>query len=220
MASFEHHAAETLPVFSEGGADIRLIIGSAYGHTAPTTMLSPTIYFHAEMAPGASLTLPGGHDELAVYLVSGDADMGGVALEPGQMGTIDGSSTTVSSRSGARVMVLGGAVIGKRFIEWNFVSSSKERLEKSQGGLAHQRRRRMGPHALYAPTGRKRIHSPARRRFARTACPVKRLPDDLELFTERFQTSSQITADVQEVEYFDVWAHSPEDDEMHGRAHV
>ncbi|KPP83262.1 MAG: Pirin-related protein [Oceanicaulis sp. HLUCCA04] len=132
MASFEHHAAETLPVFSEGGADIRLIIGSAYGHTAPTTMLSPTIYFHAEMAPGASLTLPGGHDELAVYLVSGDADMGGVALEPGQMGTIDGSSTTVSSRSGARVMVLGGAVIGKRFIEWNFVSSSKERLEKAK----------------------------------------------------------------------------------------
>lgn len=132
MASFEHHAADTLPVFVEGGATIRLILGSAFGHTAPATTLSPIIYFHAEMAPGAELLLPEGHDELAAYLVSGDAELGGVALQPGQMAAIDGGTATLTTRKGARVMVLGGAVIGKRFIEWNFVSSSKERLEKAK----------------------------------------------------------------------------------------
>lgn len=132
MASFEHHDSSSLPAFVEGATSIRLIMGEAYGHTAPTTTLSPIIYFHAEMKPGASLPLPEGHDELAVYLVSGDVALGATALEPGQMGVIEGSSPTLSSRNGARLMVLGGAVIGKRFIEWNFVSSSKERLEKAK----------------------------------------------------------------------------------------
>ncbi|MGY6663144.1 MAG: pirin family protein [Glycocaulis sp.] len=132
MASFEHYSADTLPVFVEGGATIRLIIGSAYGHTAPTTMLSPTIYFHADLAPGASLNLPEGHDELAVYLVSGDASVDDTALEPGQMGTLEGRSANITSQNGARVMVLGGAGIGKRFIEWNFVSSSRERIERAK----------------------------------------------------------------------------------------
>lgn len=132
MASFEHHGADTLPVFVEGGATIRLIIGNAYGHAAPTTMLSPTIYFHADLAAGASLPLPEGHDELAVYLVSGDAQLDGTALDAGQMGAIDGGTATLTSDKGARVMVLGGAAIGKRFIEWNFVSSSKERIEKAK----------------------------------------------------------------------------------------
>lgn len=132
MASFEHHDASELPSFIENDTNIRLILGSAYGHTAPTTTLSPIIYFHAEMKPGASLTLPEGHDELAAYLVSGDATLGGTALEPGQMGVIEGETATLTSRTGARVMVLGGAVVGQRFIEWNFVSSSKERIEKAK----------------------------------------------------------------------------------------
>lgn len=132
MPAFEHHGADTLPVFVEGGATIRLIMGSAYGHTAPTTMLSPTVYFHAEMKPGAALTLPEGQDEIGVYVVSGDAQLGDTALEAGRLGVIEGGTARLSSKAGARVMVLGGAVLGKRFIEWNFVSSSRERLEQAK----------------------------------------------------------------------------------------
>ncbi len=132
MAAFEHYEADTLPVFVQGGATIRLIMGSAYGHAAPTTMLSPTIYFHAEMKPGSSFILPEGHDEIGVYLVSGEARVDGTPVQAGQLGVIEGGTASLSSTKGARVMVLGGAVLGKRFIEWNFVSSSKDRIEKAK----------------------------------------------------------------------------------------
>lgn len=131
--SFHHHSGADLPLFEHGGAQIRLIMGEAYGGKSPVKTYSPMIYLHAELGAGARLDLPEGHDELAVYLVSGDAALDGQPVQPGAIAVLkDGRSGRLDSETGARAMVLGGAHIGKRLIEWNFVSSTKDKIEQAK----------------------------------------------------------------------------------------
>ncbi|TRO94296.1 pirin family protein [Glycocaulis profundi] len=131
--SFHHHPKADLPEFEHGGAALRLILGEAYGQRAPVKTFSGIVYIHAEMAPGARFDLPEGHDALAVYLVSGEAEVGGQRIEPGQLAVLnDGETAEMRSGAGGRAMILGGQDIGKRFIEWNFVASSKELIEKAK----------------------------------------------------------------------------------------
>lgn len=131
--AFAHHGEADLPRFKIDGVSVRLILGSAYGHESPVEVLSPTIYIHAEAEAGARFDLPDGHEELAVYVVNGEVRLGGETVKAGQMAVLkDAVTGRVDAHVASRLMILGGATVGPRFIEWNFVASSRDRIEQAK----------------------------------------------------------------------------------------
>ena len=131
--SFLHYGAQQLPVLQERGLKVRIIAGRAFGQEAQVRTHSPTFYVHAELAEGASVEMPADYAERAAYVVSGEVSAGGERFQPGQMlvfGPED--STIITAQKSSVVMLLGGEPVGPRFIEWNFVSSSKERIEQAK----------------------------------------------------------------------------------------
>ncbi|XBQ15185.1 MAG: pirin family protein [Oceanicaulis sp.] len=130
---FEHHPADALPEIETGGARVRLIMGSAWGETSPVTAYLPTFYAHAEIPAGAAVEMPSGYPELGVYVVSGQVEIGGEPVGAGCMAALaPGETGVVRARADSRVMLLGGENPGMRVMEWNFVSSSKARLEQAK----------------------------------------------------------------------------------------
>jgi redox-sensitive bicupin YhaK (pirin superfamily) len=132
--SFEHHAASAMPVLERGGATLRVIAGEAYGARSPVTVLSPTLYAEARLGAGAELALPDDHAQRAAYVVEGAVECDGAGYAPGAMLVFrEGAPACVASREGARLMLLGGAPLeGERFIWWNFVASSQDRIERAK----------------------------------------------------------------------------------------
>jgi redox-sensitive bicupin YhaK (pirin superfamily) len=132
---FAHHAVDALPELSEPGVWARLIAGSAYGLSNGVRTFSPLFYLHAELEPGARLALPADHAERAAYVVSGMVSHDGVRHPSGRMLVFSaGGEPVVTAEDGpARLMLLGGANIGPRFIWWNLVSSRQERIEQAKG---------------------------------------------------------------------------------------
>lgn len=128
---FHHAAAQDLPVLEGEGKSVRLILGSAYGASAPVPVPSDMVYADAVLAAGAKLPLPDNHEDRGVYVAEGSVESGGQSFAAGQMMVFrpgDRVSVTAGS-AGARLVVLGGATLpGPRYIWWNFVSSSKERI--------------------------------------------------------------------------------------------
>lgn len=132
--SFEHHGKETLPVIEDSGARVRLILGNAYGETAPATMFSETFYADAKLEPGSRLPMPDDHEDRGIYIVEGSISVAGQEFEAGRMMVFRPSDriTVAAGDRGARLMILGGATLdGPRHIWWNFVASSKERIEEA-----------------------------------------------------------------------------------------
>lgn len=129
--TFSHYSGGDLPQWEEGGVRGHLIAGSAYGLTAGARTHSPLFYAHLDMAPGATAEIPAGHSERALYVASGEVEMDGQAYGAGKMLVVGRGASRVRATSQATVMALGGEPVGERFIFWNFVSSSKDRLEQA-----------------------------------------------------------------------------------------
>lgn len=131
--AFSHHEGADLPQAKEQGAAIRLIAGEAFGMRARVATHSPMFYAHVTLADGARVQLPDEYPERAAFVVSGTAQADGRRFEPGQMLVFaEGQPAIVSSQGAASIMVLGGDAIGERHVEWNFVSSSKERIAQAK----------------------------------------------------------------------------------------
>ena len=134
-AAFEHHGKEALPVFGDGGVSVRLILGEAWGERAPVKTFSEMFYADAELAPGAAMPLPDGHEDRGLYVLSGSISIAGQTFEAGRMMTFrpGDRAALAAGPEGARVMLLGGETLaGPRHIWWNFVASSKERIEAAK----------------------------------------------------------------------------------------
>jgi len=130
---FAHHAGGDLPLHEEGGVWLRLLAGEAFGARAAVRTHSPLFYAHVVLRPGARMALPLEYTERAAYLVSGAVTVDGDELAPTQMIVFDGFAQAVLEATAPSVlMLLGGEPVGERFIEWNFVSSSKERIEQAK----------------------------------------------------------------------------------------
>jgi redox-sensitive bicupin YhaK (pirin superfamily) len=138
---FDHHPGATLPRVNASGVTMRIVAGTAYGQTSPVTTLTPTLYVHAELEAGATLAVDDGHEERAAYVVSGAVHSDDKPFGPGDMLVFRrGATARVTASEGATVMLLGGATLsGARHIEWNFVSSSKERLERAKDDWRNRR---------------------------------------------------------------------------------
>ena len=132
---FAHHAAASLPVGEEGGLKLRLIAGEGWGMRAPVAVSSPLFYADAVLAPGASVPMPDQHEERAAYVLEGEVSSGGETHGAGCMLVFHPRSALAlrAGPQGARLLLLGGAAMdGPRHIFWNFVSSSRERIEQAK----------------------------------------------------------------------------------------
>ncbi|XWN31753.1 MAG: pirin family protein [Devosia sp.] len=133
---FAHHGADDLPIVEENGARCRVVVGSAWGQSAPVKAFSDTIYADISLAPGASLPVDAAHEERALYTVSGEVEIAGTSFGPGQLLVLrPGDPITVKNTgtTPARSVLVGGETMdGPRYIWWNFVSSRKDRIEQAK----------------------------------------------------------------------------------------
>ncbi|KVT72903.1 pirin [Burkholderia ubonensis] len=138
--SFEHHEAAALPKLNDDGVSLTVIAGDAFGLRSPVTTFSRTLYVAAEFADGGRLVLDASHEERAIYLVDGDLAIDGTPLDPAQMAVLaPGATVTLTSGAGARAMLLGGDRLdGERFIDWNFVASSRDAIERAKQAWTRQ----------------------------------------------------------------------------------
>jgi redox-sensitive bicupin YhaK (pirin superfamily) len=128
--SFRHHPAAELPQTAAHGAQIRLAAGTLFGLRSPVQTLSPTFYADVTLEPGAGLTLPPEHEERAAYVVTGRVAVDGQSAERGRLLVFrQGIDALLTAQTAARIVLLGGQSLGPRFLWWNFVSSSRERIE-------------------------------------------------------------------------------------------
>lgn len=158
--SFEHHAADALPEFRDQGIEARLILGRAYGETAPATMHSDTFYLDVTLAARARFPLPVDHEDRGIYITEGSVSIAGQEFQAGQMMVFrPGDAITVAAGDrGARLMALGGATLnGPRHIWWNFVASSRERIEAAK---QEWREARWGQGRFDLPPGDRDEHIP------------------------------------------------------------
>ncbi|MEK9966916.1 MAG: pirin family protein [Rhodospirillaceae bacterium] len=132
--AFFHHPANTLPAISRDGVEMRLIAGTAYGETSPVATASPMFYVDVRMDTGTSLEVTDEHEERAVYVVEGAIAIDGETHGENEMLILaPNADVTVTAQEVSRIMLLGGAPIdGERHIWWNFVSSSKERIDQAK----------------------------------------------------------------------------------------
>lgn len=132
--SFAHLGAGDLPTIEGEGKRVRVVAGTLWGKTSPVPSYSEMIYADAILETGAQLAIPAEHEERAVYVVEGTVSVSDDRFEYGQLLILHpGDGVVVEAVSRARVLVLGGEPMdGPRFIWWNFVASSKERIEDAK----------------------------------------------------------------------------------------
>jgi redox-sensitive bicupin YhaK (pirin superfamily) len=132
--AFEHVAAGDLPVVEAHGARARVVMGELWGAAAPTTTYAQTIYADIDLSPGANIPIDPAADERALYVAWGDASLDGMPLLPMTLYILrPGTQATLRSEAGARVMLCGGeAFKTPRHVWWNFVSSSRDRINQAK----------------------------------------------------------------------------------------
>lgn len=138
-ADFEHHGKDALPFLESEGKQVRLILGTAYGERAPVKTFSETFYADAILEADALLPLPDDHEDRGLYVVTGSIEISGESYDSGQMMIFrPGDKITIKAgETGARLMLLGGETLnGPRYIWWNFVASSREKIEHAKEAWA------------------------------------------------------------------------------------
>jgi redox-sensitive bicupin YhaK (pirin superfamily) len=131
--AFYHYEAGDLPTYEGGGMWARLIAGEAFGAKSPVKTSSPMFYAHWALQAGATAQLPAEYPERAAYVAQGIVEVDGRQFHEGQMLVFaPGQPVQVTAVTACIVMLLGGEPVGERFIEWNFVASSKERIEQAK----------------------------------------------------------------------------------------
>jgi redox-sensitive bicupin YhaK (pirin superfamily) len=141
VPEFHHHDADSLPRIQRDGAELVLIAGTAYGEASPVKVFAPMFFIEARLEAGAELAWPDEHVERGVHVVEGEVSWGEVSVGAAQMAVQAGESApVVRAKAASRVMLFGGAPLdGERHLWWNFVSSSRERIEQAKADWVTQR---------------------------------------------------------------------------------
>lgn len=130
--AFYHYSANEIPTVVENEVKVRVMIGSAYSVKSPVKTFADTIYVEADMKSKRSLSTPKA-EQLAIYIVDGEIEIAGSKVEKHNMVILeDNSSCDIKASKDSRIAIIGGQAFTKRYIEWNFVSSSKGRIEKAK----------------------------------------------------------------------------------------
>lgn len=131
--AFVHVEGADIPTGEEAGVGWRLVAGALAGVRSPVPVASPLFYLHWEMQAGATAMLPAEYPERAAYVARGRVEIDGTEVACGSMAVLAARTPArLKALEVATVMLLGGEPVGPRFIEWNFVSSSRERIEQAK----------------------------------------------------------------------------------------
>ena len=132
--AFEHYGREAMPEIEDAGATVRLIAGSLYGETSPVVTHSDMFYAEVILEQGSRIPLAPDYDERGVYLVEGHVEIAGADYGPGSLLVLrPGDEIQISAKTPVRAMFLGGEPMdGPRYLWWNFVATSKDRLEQAK----------------------------------------------------------------------------------------
>jgi redox-sensitive bicupin YhaK (pirin superfamily) len=154
--SFVHTAADQLPQIEGDGASAKIIAGSFFGKRSPVATLSDLFYVDVALQTGATLQMPAEYPEQAIYVVQGTLDLGRDGVhEAGQLLALKPRSAITLRNGGSgivRVMLLGGEPMdGPRYLTWNFVSSSIDRIEQAKEDWQHQRFARVSGETEFIP---------------------------------------------------------------------
>ncbi|HEU4403924.1 MAG TPA: pirin family protein [Polyangiaceae bacterium] len=151
--TFEHYGTEAAPLLEDGGVTTRLVAGSLFGVSSGVRVSSPLFYAEVQMRAGSIWRLPAEYDERAAFVVEGSVSAGEVALRPGEIGFFRrGGEVLLRAEGPSRLLLLGGEPLeGPRYISWNFVSSSKDRLKQAASDWRHQRFDRIPGETAYLP---------------------------------------------------------------------
>jgi len=132
-ATFAHHPAESLPQATMDGVELTLIAGDGFGMRSPVATLWRTLYADVQMRGGASLEVPAEPEEIGIYVVQGTIEVNGMPVHAGSMALLESAPRRVQARGDARAMLLGGARFPTpRYMFWNFVASSRERIDAAK----------------------------------------------------------------------------------------
>ena len=130
---FEHQPKEALPFLEGEGKEVRLILGTAYGEKAPVKTFNEMFYADAVLQAGAKIPLEAHHEDRGIYVVSGVIEVAGQRFEAGRMMVFrPGDEITITAVEASRLMLLGGETLGSRYIWWNFVASSQEKIDAAK----------------------------------------------------------------------------------------
>ncbi|MBP0600562.1 pirin family protein [Herbaspirillum sp. LeCh32-8] len=131
---FRHYAAEDMPTTEVGGVKLHVLAGSAFGVSSPVVTASPTLYVAGSTVNGGEIAIAADVAERAVYVVKGEVTLDGERLEAGTLAILAPGAAVALKAVGETVfMILGGAPLdGPRFVWWNFVSSSKDKIEAAK----------------------------------------------------------------------------------------
>jgi hypothetical protein len=132
--TFQHYGADSLPSVQDSGFTARVIAGSSFGVASKVDMVSPWFYAEVSLDEGKTVPLDADHEERAIYVVDGEVEIAGERFEgPRMLIFRPGDRITVRATRPSRMMFLGGTALeGPRYVWWNFVSSSKERIEQAK----------------------------------------------------------------------------------------
>jgi redox-sensitive bicupin YhaK (pirin superfamily) len=133
-AAFHHAGAAELPQLDGEGKQVRLILGTAYGEAAPVKTYSDMFYADAALEAGARLPLPDTHEDRGLYVLQGEIEIAGQRYGANRMMVFrPGDPVTITAVSPSRLMLLGGETFpGPRYIWWNFVASSREKIDAAK----------------------------------------------------------------------------------------
>jgi hypothetical protein len=132
--AFAHHGTDELPRIIGEGKRVRLVMGAAYGARSPVEFPHESLFAEVVLAPGAVLPLDPDYDERAVYIASGEIDIAGDTFTQGRLLVFKpGDRISILANAQSRLVLLGGEPMDSaRHIWWNFVSSSKERIQQAK----------------------------------------------------------------------------------------
>ena len=150
--SFVHTPAEAIPELRLGGATVRVLIGRAFGVASPVETVSDTLYLDFACAPGTALAIPDAAAERALYSVEAAFEVDGREVPPFTLALLaPGAQPELRSREAGRVVLIGGAPLGPRFMVWNFVSSRRERIAEAEADWVAQRFARVSGETEFIP---------------------------------------------------------------------
>ncbi|HEY4645205.1 MAG TPA: pirin family protein [Steroidobacteraceae bacterium] len=139
--AFFHHPAASLPTIEREGVRMRVIAGTAFGQRSPVAVVSETLYVDVALTKGGQLEVPDEHRERAIYVAEGRIAFDGAEFDGGRMIVLDeGATAAIRAAADSRLLLVGGAPMdGPRYIWWNFVASSRERIDRARDDWAAQR---------------------------------------------------------------------------------
>lgn len=128
--AFYHTPSEDIPQGQKEGVTYRVMMGEAYGLISPVKTFSSILYVEIDMAEGTEMELPLA-DERGVYVVKGEAEIDREASPLFSMSLLSPDAKMIRAKTDTRLAIVGGSPLGKRFMEWNFVSSRPERIQQA-----------------------------------------------------------------------------------------